>query len=140
MPQKRAIFKKRLTALFVAKAQAQGRPYIVWDQDQKGLALRVLASGNRSFILVYRHHKRSRWMTLGDVRAIGLADARKLAATVMLQVIQGVDPQAARKAQRGADTFEELAAQYASTRRREINRGDRPTGSSPGICSHDGAS
>ena len=40
----------------------------------------------------------------------------------MLQVLQGVDPQAARKAQRGTDTFEELAARYCTEYAQKKNK------------------
>jgi integrase len=48
-----------------------------------------------------------------------LADARKLAAEVMLRVIRGEDPAAERKAQRGAGTFAELAARYLEHAKRK---------------------
>jgi hypothetical protein len=54
--------------------------------------------------------------------AIGLADARVLAAEIMLAVARGKDPQAERKAARGAGTFEELAQRYVDDFAREHNK------------------
>jgi hypothetical protein len=85
---------------------------LLWDTYQRGLALLVQPSGYRSFKLIYRHHNRPRWLTIGAADAIGLAEARRLAAELMLEVIRGRDPQAERRAERGAGTFAELARRY----------------------------
>jgi hypothetical protein len=60
----------------------------------------------------YRFHGRPRWLHLGDVRSIGLADARLLAAKTVPEVIEGKDPAAGRRAERITGTFADLAAQY----------------------------
>jgi Arm DNA-binding domain/Phage integrase, N-terminal SAM-like domain len=62
---------------------------------------------------IYSRHGRPRWYSIGRADAIGLADARKLAAKVMVKVADGQDPQADRKAERTSGTFEELAVKYA---------------------------
>src|SRR5262245_8219138 len=48
----------------------------------------------------------------GAADAIGLADARRLAQKIMLEVAEGKDPQAERRAARKAGTFAELAERY----------------------------
>jgi Arm DNA-binding domain len=101
--------KRKLTAIFMQKMKPQARHFMLWDAMQRGLALRVEPTGYRGWKVVYRHHGRPRWYHLGAADAIGLADARTLAAEVMLQVARGKDPQAERKAQRTAGTFEDLA-------------------------------
>src|SRR5262245_58279769 len=85
---------------------------MVWDAQQRGLALRVWPSGRRSWYLVYRRHGRPRWYHIGAADAVGLADARKLAAETMLDVIRGRDPAAEKRAARGTGTFGELASRY----------------------------
>src|SRR5262245_6843899 len=84
--------KQKLTSLTVSKLQPAARPYLVWDDLQRGLALQIQPSGYRSYKLVYRFHERPRWYTIGAADAIGLADACKLAAELMLRVIKGEDP------------------------------------------------
>jgi integrase len=69
-------------------------------------------SGHAAWKAVYSFHRRSRWLHLADVTAIGLADARKLAYSAMHQVAQGKDPAAERRAERSADTFDDLAVRY----------------------------
>ena len=93
--------KRRLTDLFVTSRKAQGRPELIWDERQPGLALSVRPSGKKAWKTIYRFHGRSRWLHLGDARSIGLADARRLAARVMLDVAEGKDPAAERQGRAG---------------------------------------
>jgi integrase len=88
---------------------------LIWDALQRGLAIRVQPSGSRAWKAIYSRHGRPRWYHIGDVGAIGLADARRLAARVMLAVVEGKDPAAERKAERGSGTFGELHAKYLET-------------------------
>jgi integrase len=114
--------KRKLTPLAVAKLPPAAKPYLLWDTYQRGLALLVQPSGYRSYKLIYRHHNRPRWLTIGAADAIGLAEARKLAAELMLEVIRGRDPQAERQAERGAGTFAELAQRYVEEYAKKRNK------------------
>jgi integrase len=114
--------KRKLTELYLQKLRPQSCAYMVWDTHQRGLALRVEPTGYRAWKVVYRHHGRARWYHLGAADAIGLADARKLAAAVMLEVIMGKDPAAERKAQRGAGTFADLASRYVEEHAKKKNK------------------
>jgi hypothetical protein len=98
--------------LSVHKAKPKTAAYAMWDTKQRGLALRVQPSGSRSWYCVYSYHGRPRWLRLGDAGAIGLSDARTLAAETMLAVARGKDPAAEKRAERGAGTFADLAARY----------------------------
>ena len=60
------------------------------------------ADRRRAWKCIYSRHGRPRWLHLGDAGAIGLADARTLAAEAMLAVAKGKDPAAEREAERGA--------------------------------------
>jgi len=94
---KKPVRKLRLSELSVHKAKPKTAAYAMWDTKQRGLALRVQPSGSRSWYCVYSYHGRPRWLRLGDAGAIGLSDARTLAAEAMLAVARGKDP-AAEKA------------------------------------------
>jgi len=104
--------KRRLTELTVRKAKPEPAAYNIWDEQQRGLVLRVQPTGHAAFKFVYTCRGRVRWLHIGAADAVGLADARKVAAEAMLAVIRGGDPAADRQAQRSAGTFEELAGQY----------------------------
>jgi hypothetical protein len=133
--------KRKLTAILLQRLKPQPRAFMVWDTLQRGLALRIEPSGYKAFKVVYRHHGRPRWYHLGAVDAVALADARKLAATVMLEVIRGKDPAAEKRAERGAGTFgSSPAATLRSTPRRKTKAGNRRTISCAGIYCPGGAS
>ena len=114
--------KRRLTELLVKRQRPAAAPYLIWDTKQAGLVLRVQPTGHRSWYCVYRHHARPRWHRLGNVDAIGLADARMLAAEIMLQAAKGLDPAAEKKAERSRGTFEELATRYLEEHAKRHNK------------------
>jgi integrase len=120
--------KRKLTELLLRKLRLEGEAYNVWDTHQRGLVLRVQPTGHAAFKAVYSARGRPRWYHVGDVGKIGLADARKIAARVMLQVAEGKDPAAERRAERGRGTFAELAERYlahAKKRNKSWRQGDR---------------
>jgi integrase len=71
---------------------------LVFDDEQRGLAVRVMASGSRSYLAQYTLHGRKRRVPIDSFDAISLADARKAAAAIMGEVARGEDPAAERKA------------------------------------------
>jgi integrase len=114
--------KQRLTELFVRKARPRNRAYLVWDEQQHGLALRVQPTGHRSWSFIYSRHGRPRWLHLGNAAAIAISDARTMAAEAALAVAKGDDPAADRKAERGAGTFAELATKYVEQHAKKHNK------------------
>ena len=119
---KRPPRKRNLTELFVKKLKPEQRAFLVWDSKQHGLALQLQPTGSRAWKAIYSFHGRPRWLHLGDANAIGLADARMLAAEAMLAVARGGDPAAEKKAQRGAGTFAELAKRYVEEHAKRENK------------------
>jgi integrase len=92
---------KKLTDLAVerVKPPAHGRDEY-FDAAFSSLALRVTASGHKSWSLFYRTGGRLCRFTLGKFPALKPASARREASRILEQVAQGVDPQVERKAQR----------------------------------------
>jgi integrase len=87
-----------------------------------GVALRVQPSGHCSYVLVYRFRNRPRWYHLGATNALPLAEARRLAAELMLQVIRGKDPAAEKRAERGAGSFATMANRYLEEHAKRKNK------------------
>src|SRR5258706_11283760 len=87
----------------------------IWFGTRSRMVLRSMSSrlGIDPFYCIYSRHNRVRWYLLANAAAIDVAAARKLALKVMIQVADGKDPQAERRAERHADTFEQLATPYA---------------------------
>ena len=81
-----------------AKGDSAGR-YELRDKRVTGLRLAVQPSGRRSWLLRYTIGGRDRKWTIGDYSdALGLAEARDIAAGKKLEIVKGADP-AAEKAE-----------------------------------------
>jgi integrase len=123
MPRpKRAARKRQFNELFIRKIRPEKSAFLVWDSKQHGLALQVQPTGAKAWKAIYSHHGRPRWLHIGKASAIGLADARTLAAEAMLAVARGKDPAAEKRAERGAGTFAELATRYVEEYARANNK------------------
>ena len=120
--QKRSPNKRAFTELFVRKLKPKATSFLVWDTYQRGLVIRVQPTGSKSWKAVYSRHGRPRWLHIGSADAIGLSDARQLAAEAMLAVARGGDPAAEKKAERGAGTFAELADRYVELHAKKHNK------------------
>ena len=88
--------------------------------DGHGLYLQVVSRDNRSWLLRYERDGRERWMGLGPLHTIDLAEARDRARKARQQLLDGIDPLEAKAAARAetalaaarALTFEPAARQY----------------------------
>jgi integrase len=58
---------------------AGNRRCMLWDDEPRGLGLRIFPSGRKSWVLSYRIHNRKRLMTLGDLDVLTLDQARSRA-------------------------------------------------------------
>ena len=107
-----------LTALKVDKAKQHGM-----YADGGGLYLRVTQDGTKNWVFRFMLNGRPRWMGMGPLHTIGLADARARAAECRRQRHDGIDPIDARRAakqQARLDaaktiTFKECAANYIAS-------------------------
>jgi integrase len=104
----------------VRAIKPEAAAFAVWDTYQRGLALRVQPTGQRSWKFVYSRGK-PRWYHIGDA-AIGVDEARRIAARVLLAVAEGKDPVAERRAERGSSTFGELADRYLEEEAKKKNK------------------
>jgi Arm DNA-binding domain len=78
--------KRKLTDLRVMQAKARYSAYLIWDSVQRGLGLRIQPTGHKSWVVVYRHNRKPRWLTFPLVPVWA---AREKAAEVMLAVMRG---------------------------------------------------
>jgi integrase len=107
--------RRRLTELYVKRVAAEAEVFNVTDTDHHacGLVLRVYPTGTRSYKLPYRHMGRPRWYTIGDAKKMALSEARIIANEQWHRVAKdGIDIVAEMKAERGKDTFGELADNF----------------------------
>ncbi len=87
-----------LNALKVRGAQPSGRAYKLFDE--RGLFLLVNPSGSKLWRFKYRHARREKLLSLGSFPDVSLAQARKLGAEARGQLTAGIDPAAARQAEK----------------------------------------
>src|SRR5262245_58558670 len=92
--------RRKFTDKLIKGLRPAERPYLVWDSIQRGFAITVHPSGSKTYRVIYSFRRRPRWYTISATNAISLAEARKLAGKVMTQVVNGLDPQAEKKASR----------------------------------------
>ena len=120
---------QNLTARFVEWVKPGPSRLEYFDRNVGGLALRVSPAGGKSWVLLYRHHRRSRRWTIGRYPTCSLADARELARAGLRDVERGHDPAQAKRDANEAMTFAELAGRYitehAKPRKRSWRDDDR---------------
>jgi integrase len=114
--------KQRLTDQSVRRIKAESAAFAVWDTYQRGLVCRVQPTGQKSWKAVYSRGGRPRWFHIGDASAVGISDARRIAARIMAEVAEGEDPVAERMAARGSGTFAELAERYVEEYAKRRNK------------------
>ena len=73
------------------------RDMLVFDDEQRGLGVRVTASGGKTFLAQYTFHGQKRRIPLGSCSAVSLAKARDAARAIMGDVARGIDPAAERQ-------------------------------------------
>jgi integrase len=81
------------------------RDMLVFDGEQRGLGVRVTASGGKTYLAQYNWHGQKRRIPLGSCRAIPLAKARKAVAVIMGDVAKGIDPATERKKAKAHETL-----------------------------------
>jgi integrase len=92
------------------------------DTAVSGLSIRIRAGGSQSYFVRYRAGGRGsqqRRYTIGPARAVGLAEARRLASKILSDVRNGVDPAAAKKALAEAGGKTTTLAELVDTHERD---------------------
>src|SRR5215467_7080973 len=79
------------------RVEGSRKDRLVFDDAQRGLAVRVTASGGRSYLCQYTLRGQKWRVPLGACSAIALSKAREAAAAIMGDVAKGRNPAADRK-------------------------------------------
>jgi integrase len=111
---------EKLTALRVEKENHPGM-----YGDGGGLYLRVTDEGAKNWVFRFMLNGRARWMGMGPLHTVSLAEARKRAGEHRLRRHDGIDPIEARRAEKRraqldaakAVTFKECADAYIKAHR-----------------------
>jgi integrase len=92
------------------------RDILVFDDEQRGLGVRVTASGGKTYLAQYGWHGQKRRIPLGSCSALSLAKARDAVRAIMGDVARGIDPATERKKAEvhGALTLKALLSDWQS--------------------------
>lgn len=105
----------------IATAQPGAR---IWDDQVRGLCLRVSATGRKAFYLVYRTRAgQQRGPKLAGIEVMTLAQARDAAREMLAKVALGGDPVAEWRAEHAAPTVAEIGKQWLADHGRSIKPG-----------------
>jgi integrase len=119
----RPIHKRTLTSLDTTRLRPKARAFLIWDKQERGLALQVQPTGYRAYKFVYHYRGRSRWVTIGPADVVSLSEARQEATRLRLAVHQGKDPAAQRRAASSASgTFGTVADRYVQEHAKKKNK------------------
>jgi integrase len=86
--------QSRIDALKCAPGHRDAR---VFDKEQPGLAVRITATGSKSYQVQYTFHGQKRRVPLGNCMRISLSQARAVARAIMGDVAKGKDPVTERR-------------------------------------------
>jgi hypothetical protein len=111
-----------LTARYLNHLASHGKRYEVFDAHVPGLAIRVSASGRKTFTLYYRHRGRMRRVGLGRYPDVTLEKARKLATQQRGRILDGADPAGEKHAEHAHDdhTVQALYDLYRSRKEKAL--------------------
>ena len=105
----------RLTVKEITAAKPRAKEYTLWDGSLAHFGVRVHPSGVRSFIVQTRAQGRMRKITLGRFPEMGIGQARREAAAMLVRLWGGEPVPAPRK--KKAPLFRDFAARYRERRK-----------------------
>src|ERR1700730_10772580 len=73
------------------------RDTLVFDDEQRGLGVRVTARGGKTYLAQYSFHGQKRRVPLGSCSGVSLAKARDAVRAIMGDVAKGIDSAPERK-------------------------------------------
>jgi integrase len=79
------------------KCPAGKRDILVFDDEPRGLGVRVTAGGGKTLLAQYTFDRQKRRIPLGSCSGVSLAKARDAVRAIMGDVAKGIDPAAERK-------------------------------------------
>ena len=107
----------------IAKLTRDGKRAVGLHPDQDGLYLQVTEHGSSWLQRITVKSKR-RWMGLGDLSRVPLADAREAGAKARRLAKQGIDPIEQRIMQKSADAAPRFTFKLATNRYYDVHQGE----------------
>ncbi len=91
---------------------AQGKRTLLWDSEVKGLGIRCIGNGSKTFLLKFERRGQATWLTLGAFGPLTVDAARKMAAKKLGELAEGKDLAAERGAWKGDPTVNDVAERF----------------------------
>ncbi|WP_427147793.1 tyrosine-type recombinase/integrase [Rhizobium leguminosarum] len=108
-----------ITLSLLKRIGAGEKEYFVSDTAVTGFAIRVRTTGAMTYLVIYRfgsgREAPTRRYTIGSTKKVTPDEARRVAKTVLAQVVQGGDPAKEKSADRASPTFDTLKDDYLRT-------------------------
>jgi len=106
----------KLTKRTLDSLKPRSKPYIAYDSDLAGFAVRVMPSGFKSFLFEYRAGSRRAFLkkrtAIGPFGPMTTEQARDAAMKLRIAIRGGADPQTEKNVQHGAITVSALVAAF----------------------------
>lgn len=83
-----------------------------WDDEVPGFGVRIYPTGEKAFILRYRFNGRKRFLTIGQYGILTLDQARSMARSNLVEVLQGKDPIETKKTKTQGEKVSDLCTIY----------------------------
>jgi len=115
--EKRAALELRKSKGRLDDLKAEGKEYIVWDAGLKGFGIKVLPSGQKTFIVKGRVHNKQIEVKIGRYPIKTPDQAWRDAAVILGQMADGTDPRALKRETAAmVTTLREIAMRYVTER------------------------
>lgn len=95
-----------------AASPGQGKRALLWDSEVKGLGIRCIGNGSKTFLLKFERRGQATWLTLGAFGPLTVDAARKLAAKKLGELASGKDLAAERGAWKVDPTVADVAERF----------------------------
>lgn len=102
----------KLTKRVIDGLTPQPKDYFVWDDELKNFGLRVLPSGQKTFLVQYRSGGRTRRVKVGRYGAVTAEQARREAHRVLGEVASGENPAEAISEYRRASNLSAVCERF----------------------------
>ena len=102
----------RLIKSVVKGAPVKAQPYLLFDDEVRGFAVRVHPSGEKTFVMRYRFGGADRKLNLGRLGDLTPDQARRLALKARVTLADGIDPGATRRRLAASPTIKDLSDRF----------------------------
>ena len=110
-----AIKRMKLTKSEIEKLPVPNfRDYRVWDTEERGLVVRVLPSGSKTYQVCFRKDRTQRWKSLGPVSSMPVKEARDKAGAIRAGIRGGFDRFSEQDRRNKVPTLSVLVEEYFS--------------------------